>query len=205
CMNNLKESGLATMLYTDDNGGVFPSISPAPASDVNDNAVATYDDWGGKVGTGNTTSNRLINPYVAQAAVATTNNGQLFCCPADNGAIGTSYTYPPGNRLPTEFNWYGTSYTYNSGANGNDGTLGLYNKKTSAIRHPSLIVVANDFSFSAWFNNSKPFMIMRWHNTQDGYGNVVFVDQHAEYLAAILNRSNRDYRFGPNYSFIYND
>lgn len=203
CLNNLKQCGLATMLYMDDNKEVFPSISPY--GDANDNAIASYDDWGGKVGTGNTTSNRLINPYVGQKAVATTNNAELFHCPADDGARATAYTYPGVNRLPTEFDWYGTSYTYNSGANGNDGTLGLYDKKESAVVHPSLIVLASDFSFNAWFSNGKPFIIARWHNATDGYGNAVFVDQHAEYLQAVLNRDNRDYRRGPGYSFIFND
>lgn len=204
CLNNVKQCGLATMLYMVDNKDVFPSVSPY-YNDVNDNAIASYDDWGGKVGTGNTTSNRLINPYVGQKAVATTNDAYLFRCPADNGALATSFTYPPVNRLPTEFDWYGTSYTYNSGANGNDGTLGLYNKNSGSVVHPSLIALANDFAFSAWFNNGKPFMTMRWHNSSDGYGNVVFVDQHGEYLRAVLNRDYRDYRRGPNYSFVFND
>jgi len=207
CLSNLKQCGMATALYMTDSSDKFPSISPYPGN-LAANTVATYDDWGGKVGSGNTTSNRLINPFIGQKSVATTNGAELFRCPADNGARGTAFTIPSGNRLPTMFDWYGTSYAYNAGANGNNdsGPQGLYNMKLSSVPHPSLIVMASDFSFTCYFGNGRPFETALWHNRHVlGYGNALFVDSHVEYEQALLNKGNPSYQRGPNYSFIYNE
>lgn len=207
CMNNLKQCGLATAMYMGDSNDIFPSISPFPGN-LGANTDATYDDWGGKVGTGNTTSNRLINPYFGERSIATTNGVELFRCPADHGAFKTSYTYPQTDRLPTVFDWYGTSYSYNSGANGNNdfGPQGLYNQKLSGVLHPSLIVMAADFSFTCWFGNGRPFETVLWHNNHVlGFGNVLFVDYHVEYKQALLNKANPSYQRGPDYSFVYNE
>ena len=206
CISNLKQCGIATAMYMQDNGDVFPSISPFPGS-LLANTDATYDDWGGKVGTGNTTSNRLINPYIGERSVATTNGVELFKCPADNGAHKTTYTNPNTDRLPTMFDWYGTSYAYNSGANGNNdfGPQGLYGIRLNMVLHPTSMVVASDFSFACWFGGGKPFESIFWHNRKVlGYGTVLFVDFHVEYMQALLNASNPSYQHGPNYSFIYN-
>jgi prepilin-type N-terminal cleavage/methylation domain-containing protein/prepilin-type processing-associated H-X9-DG protein len=205
CLNNLKQCGIATAVYLTDSKDRFPSISPVPGN-LGANTVATYDDWGGKVGTGNTTSNRLINPMIGGGSVATTNGLTLFRCPADNGARGTSYTFPPGDRKPTMFDWYGSSYSYNAGANGNNdfGAQGLYETKSSSVVSPVLMVMAADCSFTCYFQNGRPFETVYWHNPRElGYGNVLFVDGHAEYKQALLNKSNPSFQNGPGYTFIY--
>ena len=207
CISNLKQCGMATALYMGESNDKFPSISPSPGNLVA-NTIATYDDWGGKVGTGNTTSNRLINPFIGEKSVATTNGSALFRCPADNGARGTSFTIPAGDRGPTMYDWYGTSYAYNSGANGNNdnGPQGLYDVKLSSVFHPTFIVMAADFSFTCYFGNGRPFETVLWHNRHVlGYGNVLFVDCHVEYKQALLNKNNPSYQRGPDYSFIYNE
>lgn len=207
CLNNLKQCGIATAVYMTDSKDRFPSISPFPGN-LGANTVATYDDWGGKVGTGNTTSNRLINPMVGGGSVATKNGMQLFRCPADNGATGTSFTYPPGDRKPTMFDWYGSSYSYNAGANGNNdhGPEGLYEIKMSSVFRPSVMVMAADCSFTCYFGNGRPFEIAYWHNRKElGFGDVLFVDGHAEYKQALLNKSNPSYQRGPDYTFVYTD
>jgi prepilin-type N-terminal cleavage/methylation domain-containing protein/prepilin-type processing-associated H-X9-DG protein len=207
CLNNLKQCGIATALYMADSNDLFPSISPYPGN-LGGNTVATYDDWGGKVGTGNTTSNRLINPMIGERSVATTNGLALFRCPADNGARGTAFTYPPGDRQPSMFDWYGSSYAYNAGANGNNdfGPQGLYGMKMSSVFHPTFIVMAADYSFTCYFGNGRPFESALWHNRHVlGFGNVLFVDTHVEYKQALLNKSNPSYQRGPDYSFIYNE
>lgn len=200
CLNNLKQCGLATTLYLGDNADRFPSCYPT--SDPNLNAAYTYDMWGGKIGTGITTSNRLINPYVGRSSVASTNHVESFKCPADNGALKAAGSAV--DRLPTEYDWYGTSYTYNSGANGNDAALGLYDKKESSIRNPSKIIEANDFSFAFFFAGSSPFMYTKWHSKEYGYGNVLFVDQHVEYLRCIP-KLNQSYQRGRTWSFVHDD
>ena len=201
CISNLKQTGLATILYMTDSADRFPSSIWGSAY--------SYDLWGGKRGvdlTGDPIldySNRLINPYLsAPAQVQTNSSGGIlvFKCPADRGALAG---YWP-ERLPTVFDHTGWSYLYNSSANGNDGNRGLYNKKESEVLHPALVILANDNSFNCFFENARPFEYMYWHHrNQLGYGNVSFVDQHVSYLKATVNRP--DFQRGPSWSFVYND
>lgn len=199
CVSNLKQTGLATVLYTDDYMDKFPTAySP----------VGSYSLWGGKRGTdlaGNQlldNGDRLVNPYLSVAARVLTNSGGgmlIFKCPADNGGRAGMYH----ERFPTVFDCLGFSYLYNSSANNND-YLGLHDRKTTQILRPSRIVLVNDFSFNVWFLNYRPFEYMEWHNRKRlGDGNVMFVDQHVEYLRAFANKP--DHQRGATWSFIWND
>ncbi len=195
CVSNLRQTGMATLLYAQDEADRLPSA---------DGAASSYDLWGGKVGLDYPSfANRLINPYVGLAAAGTTNGDgtmQVFKCPADVGALAGSWPA----RLPTVVDHLGTSYLYNSSANNNDGNTGLFQKKESDVLHPSRIVLLNDFSFNCFFMNNSPFEYMYWHDKSTlGFGNVVFTDQHVEYLSAQLNQPN--FQQGPNWSFIYDD
>jgi prepilin-type N-terminal cleavage/methylation domain-containing protein len=208
CASNLRQQGLACALYMGDYKDCFPSTV---------NAVYSYDLWGGKRGTDLTGdaildgSNRLINPYLSVQAMATTNSTGdmlIFKCPSDTGADAAYYI----DRHPTVFDHTGWSYMYNSTANGDsDGGLydhGLYNRKANDVKHPSLIILANDFCFDVYFENERPFEWMTWHNKNRspnamGKGNVLFVDQHVQFLTPTINQP--DYRSGNGWSFIYNN
>ena len=193
CLSNLKQTALGTLLYTQDAADKLPSSTGASQS---------YDFWGGKAGTETGAGNRLINSYVGLASLSTSTNddARVFRCPADNGALAGSWPA----RQPTVLDHLGTSYLYNSSANNNDGTAGLFQKSDNDIHAPSKIILVNDFSFNCFFNNSRPFEAMYWHNNHTlGYGNVAFADQHVQYLSAQLNSPN--FQQGPNWSFIYSD
>lgn len=195
CVSNLKQTGMATLLYAQDEADRLPSMV---------SAVITYDLWGGKVGSESPSSaNRLVNQYVGLPPAATTNGDgtmQVFKCPADVGALAGSWPA----RLPTVADHLGSSYLYNSSANNNDGAAGLFQKKETDVLHPSRIVLLNDFSFNCFFENNSPFEYMYWHDKKTlGFGNVAFMDQHVEYLPAQLNKPN--FQQGPNWSFIYDD
>src|SRR5579885_2262187 len=57
CANNLRQTALATKLYTDDANDRLPSVS---------SVAMTYDLWGGKIGSESPSPNeRLINSYVS--------------------------------------------------------------------------------------------------------------------------------------------
>lgn len=193
CVSNLKQTALATQLYTQDESDRLPSAGSAALS---------YDFWGGKVGSDFVNfSDRLVNTYVGLSATATTNTDggmRVFQCPADVGALAGSWPA----RLPTVMDHVGSSYLYNSSADNNDGIAGLFQKNETDVRSPSKIVLVNDMSFSCYFENNKPFEYMYWHDQKTlGFGNVAFVDQHVAYLCAQNNRPN--FQQGPNWSFIY--
>ena len=200
CIGNLKQQGLACALYMHDFDDRFPSSQFGPAY--------TYDFWGGKLGTdlpGDTLfkeGERFLNPYLSAAAKVKTNasGGMLvFKCPADDGALAGAYHA----RKPTVFDRTGWSYLYNSSGNANNES-GLYAKRASQIKSPSKIILVNDNSFNAFFENARPFQYMKWHNrNRIGDGNVMFVDQHIEYLLATPNKP--DFQRGPTWSFVWND
>ena len=200
CISNMKQQGVACALYTGDYREMFPS---------KDDVALSYDFWGGKRGTyllGQPSLDgfRLLDPYIGKLTVANTNDAgaaNVFKCPADKGGTGGSWNTP---RLPTCFDSIGWSYLYNSSANNNDSVKGLFQKKTSDIRNATRVILANDFSFSCFFANGRPFSVMYWHDAKVlGWGTVLFVDGHANYLKTTIN--NPSFQQGPTWSFIYND
>lgn len=204
CISNEKQLGLAISLYNSESGSRFPSTT---LNGAGSDELYTGDIWGGKRGidlTGDPIldySNRLINPYLATSAQVNTNsNGAMlvFKCPADTGARPGFYI----ERLPTVFDHTGWSFLYNAAANGGFGGLGLWNKKESQIVHPAQVILVNDFAFNVFYGNTSPFEYMYWHHQKDlGWGDVMFVDQHVEYLRAFKNKPS--FAEGRTWTFIY--
>jgi prepilin-type N-terminal cleavage/methylation domain-containing protein/prepilin-type processing-associated H-X9-DG protein len=203
CLSNLKQQGIACMMYLEDNRDRFPTSEQG--------LDYTYYSWGGKVGTqAAVTGNkfRLLNPYIVRSGAVTTNEtgaALAFRCPSDNGAKKGAW---PLDLKPTIFDTDGSSHFYNCSANANDGEKGLYRKKSAEVRSPSKVVLANDFAFNCYFEyvrwGRKVFQYMYWHDKQRlGYGNVLFVDAHVSYHQATPDKS--DYQRGPSWTFIYND
>ena len=194
CLSNLKQQGIAMVMYQDDFNDKFPSTG---------SSVLTYYSYGGKNGTEYNVTNRLLNPYIAIAGSVTTNSegaALVFKCPADNGALKGAYAV---ERKPSLFDTFGSSHFYNSSANNNDDVFGLEGKKSSRIKNPSRMILVNDFSFNVHFWNYPVFEYSYWHDKKRlGYGNVAFVDAHVAYLQA--TRVNPDFQSGPNWSFHIN-
>jgi prepilin-type N-terminal cleavage/methylation domain-containing protein/prepilin-type processing-associated H-X9-DG protein len=200
CISNMKQQGVACALYTSDYRESFPSKEDVSLS---------YDFWGGKRGTyllgqPSLDGYRLLDPYMGKISAANTNDAgaaNVFKCPADKGGTGGTWNQP---RLPTCFDAIGWSYLYNSSANNNDGTYGLFQKKTTDVKNQSKVILANDFSFSCFFQNGRPFSLMYWHDPKAlGWGTVLFVDGHASYLKATVNQPS--FQQGSTWTFIYND
>ena len=213
CAGNLKQQGIACLLYMEDNQQRFPN--------VRNSIDESYYGWGGKVGTapGTTaTTNRLLDSYLGQGRALTardTNETTLsltFRCPSDNGARQRAAGRPLAawseDCLPTCYDYVGYSHFYNSSGNNNDGNAGLMMRKESDIRHASNIVLANDFSFNCYFEyvrwGRKAFQYMFWHDkSQLGYGNVLFVDSHVGYHQATTDKP--DFQRGNGWSFVWSD
>jgi prepilin-type N-terminal cleavage/methylation domain-containing protein/prepilin-type processing-associated H-X9-DG protein len=206
CVSNLRQQGIACMMYLEDNLDRFPS---------NDKGVDwTYYSWGGKVGQISIdgaevgSQFRLLNPYIVKSGAVTTNEGGaalVFFCPSDTGARKGAW---PLDLKPTIYDTDGSSHFYNCSANNNDGDKGLFHKKSSDVRAPSKVVLANDFSFNCYFEyvrwGRKVFQYTYWHDKKRlGYGNVLFVDSHVGYYQATTDKP--DFQHGSAWSFVYND
>ncbi|MDA7505442.1 type II secretion system GspH family protein [Verrucomicrobia bacterium] len=201
CSTQLRQQSLATLLYVDDNEDTLPSHEGGP--------VLSYYSWGGKRGTEYLAEERMINPYVTidRKVKQDDNEGvfRVFKCPRDKGATRGRWD---NDRKPSLFDTFGNSYFYNSGGNEN-GPNGLHNKKMAAIRSPSQVILANDYSFSAygWQKEvpgptDEPFQYSFWHNDQPGWGNVAFLDQHIDFLRATHDQP--DFQNGKNWTFLFN-
>jgi prepilin-type N-terminal cleavage/methylation domain-containing protein/prepilin-type processing-associated H-X9-DG protein len=195
CVSNLKQQGIACVLYTTDWQDTFPSTN---------NSIETYYHYGGKQGREYTTKFRLLNPYVGQNNAVNTNSAgveRVFKCPGDNGALKAAW---PEDRKPTVFDSFGSSYLFNSSANDNDDVKGLFRKKTSAIRNPAKVILVNDFAFNVHFVKLVLFHKAYWHDQKRlGFGNLAFVDGHVGYYQATRNKP--DFQRGLSWTFIYND
>lgn len=199
CVSNLHQQGYACALYMQDNADRFPNVGGA----IN----TTYYSWGGGEGTlaTTTTTNRLLNPYVGIGGSVTTNGGGsllVFSCPSDNGARADAW---PENYLPTVYGTTGSSYLYNASADNNDSVNGLMSHKASDIRHPSMVILANDYSSNCYFtyvaNGYSPFQLIYWHDKNKlGFGNILFVDSHVAYIQVTAKLNN--FQTGPDWSFI---
>ncbi len=202
CVSNLKQQAVAHALYQGDHDDRFPT-GVNPATGLPD-PVYTYYSYGGKNGTEYVVANRLLNAYVSLSGpVTTTSEGAAlaFRCPSDRGALAGSWAM---NRKPTIFDTFGSSHFYNSAANNNDGTKGLFLKRATQVNNPVRVIVVNDYSFNAHALNSAAFQYAYWHDpTRLGFGNVTFADSHVEYLQATQNAP--DFQHGANWTFVYND
>ena len=202
CVSNLRQQGIACVMYLDDNKDRFPT---------SDQGIDyTYYSWGGKEGIeAPVTDNqfRMLNPYIVKSGAVLTNEGGAalaFLCPVDNGAKKGSW---PKDLKPTIFDQDGSSYFYNCSADNNDGVKGLYGKRTTDVRNPSRVILANDFAFNCyfeWVSRKSVFQYMYWHDKKRlGFGNVLFVDSHVAYYQATTDKP--DFQRGVSWSFIYND
>ena len=202
CSTQLRQQSLASLLYIDDNEGVLPSHEGGP--------VMSYYSWGGKRGKEYLADERLINPYVTinRKVKQDDNEGvfRVFKCPKDNGAMRGRWN---ADRKPSLFDTFGNSYFYNSGGNSN-GPDGLHGKKMAAIRSPSQVILANDYSFNAYGWQKEvpgrahiPFQYSFWHHdSEPGWGNVAFLDNHIDYFRATYDKPN--FQNGSNWTFLFN-
>lgn len=213
CAHNLSQHGLANHYYLQDNRQCFASLGTwdKQCADLGvslplsaDNASAwTYGLWAGKQGTESPFQYRFLNRYFSiKGVVVTSNNAgmfEVFRCPSDSGTRSCRWA---GERLPTMFDCFGSSYFYNSSANANSASLGLWGKKASQVKRPSKVVLANCWPFQAWGfpgdwggpahgDPAMPFSHAYWHRPSsagEGWADVLFIDTHVSFRQATPNR-----------------
>jgi prepilin-type N-terminal cleavage/methylation domain-containing protein len=167
CLNNLRQIGLATHLYTEDYNNTFP-------------LVLDWPDFGGQLGASNIYSANVCGP--TNRPLDAYSSPSVFCCPRDKGDSLAGVTGPL---------WiaYGNSYIMQLGGSSfriqyilafQNGSYGPP-VKTSAIKRTDNKIIAGDWPLHA----NRPLSDKRaqWHNHGEKRAfNVTFADQHAEYF-----------------------
>lgn len=184
CMSRLKNVSLAVQLHNGDNKERYPASRYQFAWGFKASEYAMDTDL--------RPFNEYINPITA------------LSCPDDQGA-------EPGRWNRSADNLYknfGYSYLFNSGANCNNVSQGLYGKPENGITDPSMMVVTCDYSFQTWGwidelpGDYFPFNESFWHNEGElAWGNVLFHDGHVSFLQATFDKPN--WQQGEDYNFRY--
>jgi len=177
CISNLKQLGLAWMMYLQDNNETFYD-------------VACWWIWGGKVGTvgaghgpfpfNDPSVHRPLNDYSGT-------NRTLFFCPSDVGRPDM-----PWHETRT-YNDMGNSYAYNCGCQGQGGLPGI---KISQIRNPSRTLLIGD-AVMLEYNTVGTSEGIRWHDHSQPRSNVCFADGHVEWVLMSDTPSGDHWTFIP--------
>jgi prepilin-type N-terminal cleavage/methylation domain-containing protein/prepilin-type processing-associated H-X9-DG protein len=153
CVNNLKQIGLATILYAGDNDDKVPLNGLTPGG--------SFDQW--------TDFKPLIKPYVGLIDTnRLSTNDVIFQCPSDFGFPALGLNYPSYTDVGLKYISYIVGHPWNN------------TKKTSSFRHPTLIAMNMDYSAAgpiSWHDGSK--MQTRANKSRS---NMVFMDGHASYI-----------------------
>ena len=187
CMSNLKQMGLAAVLFADDHDGYAPFPSKK-YWDVRDGFVSWYGGKRPKKGSrfyGNPMydtgeEERPLNQYVGH--VGETVGAEIFHCPSDVG----DHTY--GNQDPvlskSSYDGYGNSYYYNYRGFGWQGYgFGEYPVKIDDVREPSKCVLFADYAALQFEGFYDPrYIKYPWHNKNEPYAAMCFAGGNVRYV-----------------------
>jgi prepilin-type N-terminal cleavage/methylation domain-containing protein len=195
CLSNLKQIGLASMLYCGDNADRFPAFKLL-ASDGN--SYTTQYGWVGRAGQSGAyalinATNRPFNTYLGK--FAPTGEVEVARCPSEiNTKTGTYYTL-------------GTSYPHNAIPEGTYKTLWLSDDKsckTSEIKSPSkMITICEEGAYYPAFNPELASTPEFFRHTKflDFRFNDTFADGHAKFTRSIYTPGQPN-PSGPDYTFL---
>ena len=190
CLNNVKQMGLATMLYADDNDDKF---APRAIRDSGGTIRMSTYAWFGKAGnsgfyTGMTSTNRYVNRYLGVTALTT--EMPMVRCGADKGP-----------NPVARYDGFGASYEVNMHGNVAFNTLCVDAAgncaRRSQVNSPSrmVVIVEAGFLWPPWNNVNAPVTELRHtRNLGDNRFNVSFADGHAAFTRSHISAlSTNDY------------
>jgi len=169
CVNNLKQLGVAFILYTENYDGFYPYDG-----DGSSNGFDHEQKFGGQTGAWPdygipyTTERRLLNPFVNFAV-------NVFRCPSDRGYV--------GSVLDNTFVQLGTSYAWNRSSNVNtpEPPGGLAGKKLGrAGSETTKVILVGDQTTGTYFNGV--FQNLLWHDPLLPWSNTCFEDGHVSWI-----------------------
>jgi prepilin-type N-terminal cleavage/methylation domain-containing protein len=176
CLNNVRQIGLATHLYTDDFNSTYPIAYSWPLFGGQLGASSSYS------GNAYGPSQRPLNAYAPSVNV--------FCCPRDKGDSLTGVNSCWVN--------YGNSYIMQMPESSYhiQYILAPMDRSFPPIRTSFIKRTENKFIVSDWpIHANRPLTDPRtpWHNRgQKRSFNVSFADQHAEFFTFPANYSEAD-------------
>jgi prepilin-type N-terminal cleavage/methylation domain-containing protein/prepilin-type processing-associated H-X9-DG protein len=196
CLSNLKQIGLASVLYCGDNADRFPPYAPLGSDGL---THQTQFGWVGTAGRSGvyallTAQYRPLNAYLGK--FSPTNDVEVARCPSEyNTKFGPYYTQ-------------GSSYAHNAIPAGTYKTLWLSDTnscKTTDVKSPSKMLIIGEEG--AYFPATNPdpaaFSPILFRHTKylDCRFNVAFADGHAQFTKFIYTPGINNMT-GPDYTFL---
>ena len=194
CLSNLKQTGLASVLYCHDFRDTFP---PRLVTGSDGTTYSTQYAWVGRAGNHTPynyidASVRFLNSYIGK--YAPTSEVEVARCTSEIDRVNGSYYY------------FGTSYPNNCHDQASFNTLGLGDGrscKLADIRSPTKMVTIGEEGcyFPSW-NPISPLPKENFRHTKfgDTRWNITFADGHAAftriiYVPGVRTMSGSDYTF----------
>jgi prepilin-type N-terminal cleavage/methylation domain-containing protein/prepilin-type processing-associated H-X9-DG protein len=196
CLSNLKQIGLAAVMYCGDNADRFPPFAMLASDGW---AYTTQFGWVGRAGRSGgyallTSQYRPLNAYLGK--FGPTNDVEVARCPSEFNTINGSY-YAAGN-----------SYPHNAIPQGTYKTLWISDAescKTTEIKSPSKMCIIGEEG--AYFTESNPDpaalspILFRHTKFLDFRFNFAFADGHAQFTKFIYQPGINNMT-GPDYTFL---
>jgi prepilin-type N-terminal cleavage/methylation domain-containing protein/prepilin-type processing-associated H-X9-DG protein len=194
CLSNLKQIGLACMLYCDDFKDRFAGCH------IVGNDGATYMSQYTWVGTAGNTA-----PYSLMDATCRPVNAYLGKFYSPTGGVAIARCPSEINSPLSAYNYAGSSYPHNSHPDPTFMTLGIENYQsctTIQIKNPSKMIIIGDEGcyFPSWNPTQIPAQDFPHTKYGDTRWNVTFADGHAAFTRFLYELGIRN-MFGPNYTF----
>jgi len=178
CISNLRQLGIAKVLYLNDNNDVFPYSGRGwwqlPFADVL----------------------RLTDSYIS------TNNRGFYRCPADRGA-GWNFEIAPLLGISTNQLPFACSYVYYQHFYVNDEASGLAKRKLAEVRYPTRKALRACFASvpGKFFDVTSAAKRAAGGHGASGMS-LLFVDGHAQYASyRVLQRTDGATTGDPQYNF----
>lgn len=185
CVSNLRQIGIAALMYTNENRDFLPSVPNKYQS----YPTFSYGGATNAVGYGPDVvpaEQRILHRYLS-------GKSQVFRCPADVGALVDGIPY----EQPSTYESAGTSYFFNAGLSGTGEywypTAGLWGRKRATIRQPSRKIM-----FYERIMSTGGTYVFPWHVAKKDQHRFsaafVCVDGHAEHSPEAVR--SQDYVIG---------